>query len=330
MTTGIPFDDFRVLAANVADPGDEIRRTARARLERVDPDGRLGVLGDTALWLAIWSGRMPPAVNRPQLAVFAGNHGVARHGVSARPVSATAALVEHCAAGGAPVNQLCVANDVGLKVYDLALDLATGDITTEPALDERGAAATMAFGMEATADGMDLLCIGSIGVGGSTSSAAVLAALFGGDTREWVPAEADGLVYDRKVSAVGRALETHAGRLGDPFEVLRRLGGRESAAIVGAILAARAQKIPVILDGLTATAAAAALHAANPRAVEHCRLATAPSAPVHRRAAERAGVQAVLSIDLDLQAGAGAALAVGFVKSAALCLAGMQPLPGSV
>ena len=185
-------------------------------------------------------------------------------------------------------------------------------------------------GMEATAGGMDLLCIGSIGVGGATSSAAVLASLFGGDAREWIPAEADELVYDRKVSAVGRALETHAGRLGDPFEVLRRLGGRESAAIVGAILAARAQKIPVILDGLTATAAAAALHAANPRAVEHCRLATAPSDPVHRMAAERADLQAVLSIDLDLQAGAGAALAVGFVKSAALCLAGMQPLPGSV
>ncbi|MEX0409245.1 nicotinate-nucleotide--dimethylbenzimidazole phosphoribosyltransferase [Aquibium sp. LZ166] len=330
MTTGIPFDDFRALAANVPGFGDDISTAARTRLERVDPDGRLGILGETALWLATWGGRMPPAVNRPQLAVFAANHGVARHGVDASPVSATAALVEHCAAGGAPVNQICVSNDVGLKVYDLALDLPTGDITAGPALDERGAAATMAFGMEATAGGMDLLCIGSIGVGGSTSSAAVLAALFGGDVRDWIPAEADELVAGRQLSAVNRALKTHAGRLSDPFEALRRLGGRESAAIVGAILAARAQKIPVILDGLTATAAAAALHAANPRSVDHCRLATAPADPAHRKAAERIGLRPVLSVDLDLEAGAGAALAVGFLKSAALCLSGMQPLPGSV
>ncbi len=132
---------------------------------------------------------MPPAVNRPQLAVFAGNHGVARHGVEGASTAATSALVEHCAAGGAAVSQLCVANEIGLKVYDLALDLPTGNITTEAALDERGAAATMAFGMEATAGGMDLLCVGSIGVAGSASSTAVLAALLGGGAEDWVRVE---------------------------------------------------------------------------------------------------------------------------------------------
>ena len=133
------------------------------------------------------------------------------------------------------MSQLCVANEIGLKVYDLALDLPTGDITTEAALDERGAAATMAFGMEATAGGMDLLCVGSIGVAGSASSTAVLAALLGGGARDWVRVEPgeEVEVAERRISAVDRALETHRGRLGDPFEVLRRLGGRETAAIRG-------------------------------------------------------------------------------------------------
>ena len=95
-------------------------------------------------------------------------------GVSPRPVEATARAVELCAAGGAAINQICLANDLGLKVFDLALHLPTGDITREAALDEHGCAATMAFGMEAIAGGADLLCLGDIGVGNSTVAAAIL------------------------------------------------------------------------------------------------------------------------------------------------------------
>ncbi|RUT83400.1 nicotinate-nucleotide--dimethylbenzimidazole phosphoribosyltransferase, partial [Mesorhizobium sp. USDA-HM6] len=136
--------------------------------------------------LAAWSGRAPPAVNRPLVAIFAGNHGAVRHAISPRPVSATADAVELCAAGGAAINQVCIANDLGLKVFDLALDIPTGDITEEAALDERGCAATMAFGMEAVAGGADLLCLGDLGVGNSTIAAALCAALFGGKGADWV------------------------------------------------------------------------------------------------------------------------------------------------
>ena len=114
---------------------------------------------------------------RPVVAIFAGNHGVARHDVSPRPVEATQRLVELAAAGGAAINQICIAHDLGLKVYDLALHLPTGDFTEGAALDERGCAATMAFGMEAVAGGVDLLAVGDIGVGGSTAAAAIFAAL---------------------------------------------------------------------------------------------------------------------------------------------------------
>ena len=133
---------------------------------------------DIAAWLAKWSGRAPPAINRPLVAIFAGNHGVARRGISPRPVEATARAVELCAAGGAAINQVCLAYDLGLKVFDLALHLPTADITQEAALDERGCAATMAYGMEAIAGGTDLICLGDLGVGNSTVAAAIFCLLY--------------------------------------------------------------------------------------------------------------------------------------------------------
>ena len=324
MTTGLPFDDYRAILAKLPEPDEAAGAAARRRLDRIAPDNGLGLLGELAVWLADWSGRTPPAVNRPQLAVFAGNHGVARHGASQRPASTTAAIVEHCAAGGMAVNQICVANDVGLKVYDLALDVPTGDISVEAALDERACAATMAFGMEATAGGMDLLCVGSVGIGGEIAAVAVFAAMWGGTGADWT-AGSDALVGERAALA-DRALATHRGHLSDPLEVLRRMGGREMAAIAGAILAARAQKIPVLLDGEQALAAASLLHAANSAALDHCRLASAPTDPVLARAAVRLGLRSVLSLDVDLSEGAASALAVGTVRAAALCLANVQPL----
>lgn len=324
MTTGLPFDDYRAILAKLPEPDEAAGAAARRRLDRIAPDGGLGLIGELAVWLADWSGRTPPAVNRPQLAVFAGNHGVARHGASPRPASTTAAIVEHCAAGGMVVNQICVANDVGLKVYDLALDVPTGDISVDAALDERACAATMAFGMEATAGGMDLLCVGSVGIGGEIAAAAVFAAMWGGTGADWA-AGSDALVGQRAALA-DRALATHRGHLSDPLEVLRRMGGREMAAIAGAILAARAQKIPVLIDGDQALAAASLLHAANPAALDHCRLASKPADPVLAKAAARLGLRPVLSLDVELSEGAASALAVGIVSAAALCLANVQPL----
>jgi len=147
-------------------------------------------------------------------------------------------------------------------VFDLALHIPTGDITDDDALDERGCAATMAFGMEAIAGGTDLLCLGDLGVGNSTVAAALLAALFGGRGADWVGpgSGADAAMQARKVDVVDAALAFHGASLKDPLEALRRVGGREFAAIAGAILAARMQKIPVLLDGFAATAAAAVLY----------------------------------------------------------------------
>jgi nicotinate-nucleotide--dimethylbenzimidazole phosphoribosyltransferase len=324
-TTGLPFDDFRDLLANLPGPDEAAVRAVRERDPQLTkPPGALGSLEDIAEWLAAWTGRAP-AVTRPLVAVFAGNHGVTNQGVSPFPPEVTAQMVANFAAGGAAINQICISNDLGLKVFDLALELPTGDITLEPALDERACAATMAFGMESIAGGTDLLCIGEMGIGNTTIAAAIFHGLYGGSAEDWVGpgtgAQGEGLT--RKIKAVETAVSLHKPHLGDPLEVLRRLGGREIAAMAGAILAARMEKIPVIIDGYVATSAAAILQAANPSALDHCIIGHVSAEPGHIKAIERLGKTPLLALGMRLGEGTGAALAAGIVKAAAQCHTGM-------
>src|SRR5260221_3748646 len=191
--SGLPFGDFRALIERLP-PLDE-RAAARVpddfgRIEK--PKNSLGRIEKVAAWLAASTGR-PPAVLRPVVAIFAGNHGIARHGVSPRPVEATQRFVELAAAGGAGVNQVCAAHDLGLKLYDLALDLPTADFTTDAALDERGCAATMAFGIEAVNGRGAPLALGRHRARGATAAAAISSPLFWriGARCGWVRARAE-------------------------------------------------------------------------------------------------------------------------------------------
>lgn len=325
MTSGLPFDDFRNLLKNLPEIDEAAAAAVRERdAQLTKPAGALGRLEEIAEWLAGWTGR-EPAVTRPLVAVFAGNHGVVAQGVAPFPQSVTAQMVDNFAAGGAAINQICIANDIGLKVFDLALEYPTADITQEPAMDEKTCAATMAFGMEAIAGGTDLLCLGEMGIGNTTVASAILHGLYGGTPEDWAGpgTGASGEIMKRKIDAIGRAVTLHKDHLGDPLEVLRRLGGREIAAMAGAILAARMERIPVILDGFVTAAAAAVLHKANPNALDHCIAGHVSAEPAHRRALEKMGKPPLLDLGMRLGEGTGAALAAGIVKSAALCHSGM-------
>lgn len=323
--TGLPFDDFRALIRDLPGPDTAALVAARERDRQLTkPAGALGRLEEIAFWLAAWTGRAP-AVTRPLVAIFAGNHGVTRHGITPYPPSVTQQMVENFAAGGAAINQICATYDLGLKIFDLALDYPTGDITCEAALSERDCAATMAFGMEAIAGGTDLLCIGEMGIGNTTIAAAINLALYGGTAEEWVGpgTGSEGEVLKRKIDAVRTAVEFHKDHLGDPLEILRRLGGREIAAMAGAILACRMQKIPVLIDGYVATSAAAVLKAANPSALDHCLIGHVSGEPGHLKAIEKLGKTPLLALGMRLGEGTGAALAAGIVKAAAACHSGM-------
>jgi nicotinate-nucleotide--dimethylbenzimidazole phosphoribosyltransferase len=323
MTSGLPFDDFRTLLAAPCPMDQKAADHVVQDFRRyAGKGGSLGRLEELAVWLAGWSGRPRPMILRPLLAIFAGSHGVAARNISDLPVGATAAMVEQCSSGAAPACQLCSTYDLGLKVFDLALDLPTGDIAIEPALDEKATAATMAFGMEAIAGGTDLLCLSAFGVGNSTVAAAICAALFGGRGADWVGDEpgADRSIRGRKAGMVDAALSVHSGRLADPLEVLRRLGGREFAAIVGAIIAARSEHIPVVLDGYPAVAAAAVLHAVNPDTIGHCVLAGLSGDDGQAKAAARLGLKPLLDLDIG-ESGVAAVLAAGLLKAASTCYA---------
>jgi len=324
--TGRPFDDFRALIAAMPGPDQKAVAAVRARDRRLTkPEGALGRLEEIVEWLAAWQGRERPAVRHPLVAVFAANHGVVARGVSAYPADVTRQMVDNFAAGGAAINQICLAFDLSLKVYDLALDRPTGDITVEPAFDERDCAATMAFGMESIAGGVDLLIVGEMGIGNTTVAAAIFHALYGGVAGDWVGrgTGVDDAGLARKRNAVAAAVAFHADGLADPLEVLRRLGGREIAAMAGAILAARMNRVPVIVDGYVSTAAAAILHALNPSALDHCLFGHLSAESGHHAVLARLGKTPLLDLGMRLGEGTGAALAAGIVKAAAATHAGM-------
>ena len=317
--TGLPFDDIRNLVKDIPGPDDDAVAACRAREGQLTkPPGALGRLENLTEWLCAWQGRHPPKAERVVVAVFAGNHGVVAQGVAAYPQEVTMQMVANFQSDGAAVNQICKSFDLGLKVFELALERPTRDITQDAALDEAECAATMAYGMEAT-EGCDILCVGEMGIGNTTIAAAICNGLFGGEAQDWVGpgtgVGSDGL--KRKADAVSRAVALRKAHLGDPLEVLRRLGGRELAAMAGAVLAARLQRIPVILDGYVATAAAAVLHALRPDALDHCVAGHLSAEPAHRRLLEKLGLKPILALDMRLGEGSGAALAAGIVKAAA-------------
>lgn len=323
--TGLPFDDIRRLLADLPGP-DEAASAAVAARDAVltKPAGSLGRLEDIAAWMAAWQGRARPTVDKPLVAVFAANHGIAARGVSAFPQSVTQQMVANFSAGGAAINQLCKAYGLGLKVFELALDQPTPDIVIENAFDEKSCAATIAYGMEAVAGGIDLLCLGEMGIANTTVAAAIFHALYGGAPEDWVGrgTGVDDAGLKRKAEAVGAAV-ARVGRGGDPLEVLRRLGGREIAAMAGAIVAARMERVPVIVDGFVTTAAAAVLHAANPAAIDHCLFAHRSAEAAHGRALDQLGKTPLLDLKMRLGEGSGAALAAGIVKAALAAHNGM-------
>jgi nicotinate-nucleotide--dimethylbenzimidazole phosphoribosyltransferase len=164
-----------------------------------------------------------------------------------------------------------------------------------------------------------------MGIANTTVAAAVFLALFGGEPADWVGlgtgVDREGL--QRKRDAVAAAFACHAGHLADPLEVLRRLGGREIAAMAGAILAGRLNRVPVIVDGFVATSAAAVLFAADPKALDHCLFGHVSAEAAHRRALDRMGKVPILDLGMRLGEGTGAALAAGIVKAAARLHSGM-------
>jgi nicotinate-nucleotide--dimethylbenzimidazole phosphoribosyltransferase len=319
-------DEVRALLTEF--PSADLEAAARAATREAvltKPAGALGRLEEITSWLASWQGRHPPQIERPRACVFAGNHGVAARGVSAFPASVTAQMVQNFVAGGAAINQLCKAADAELRVYEMALDRPTADFTAEPAMSEEDCAKAMAYGMMAVEPGIDLLCLGEMGIANTTSAAALAQALFGGSAADWTGPGTGvaGAALQRKTEVVAAGVALHRPAARDSFDILRRLGGQELAAICGAVMAARLARTPVLLDGFACTAAAAVLHAADPHALDHCLVAYVSAEPGHRRLLQAIGKHALFDFGMRLGEASGAALAIPILRAALACHAGM-------
>jgi nicotinate-nucleotide--dimethylbenzimidazole phosphoribosyltransferase len=324
---GAPFGtlaEFQSVLASAPGPVKEAISGAEARNGQLTkPPGALGRLEDLAIWYAGWRGEAAPKIEAPQIIVFAGNHGVCAQGVSAFPPEVTVQMVGNFKHGGAAINQLATCFGARLDVHALELDRPTADFTQGPAMSEEDVVVALQTGWNAVDKDADLLVTGEMGIGNTTSAAALAAAVLGGSAEDWTGrgTGVDDAGLMNKCRVVREGLELHAG-LG-PLEILAALGGRELAAMAGAIAAARAYRIPVILDGFICSAAAAVLARAQDGALDHAVAGHLSAEGAHARLLAEIGKEPLLNMGMRLGEGSGGALAIGILKGALACHSGM-------
>jgi nicotinate-nucleotide--dimethylbenzimidazole phosphoribosyltransferase len=316
--------ELRAFCLDLPAGSPSLATAALARQDRLTkPPGSLGRLEELAVFLVNWQGRSEPQLDKVQILVFAGNHGVVGQGVSPYPAAVTKQMVANFAAGGAAINQIAKAAMAELRVIEIDLDRPTADLTTEPAMSANEFLAAVSIGFNAVEPNVDVLCLGEMGIGNTTAAAAIAAALFGGGGDRWAGrgtgVDDEGLA--RKRAVVDRAIAKHRGL--DPLGVAAACGGRELAAILGATIAARALKVPVILDGFVATAAAAPLARIRAGSLDHALAGHISAEAGHRRLLAELGMRPLLDLGMRLGEGSGGAAAVPLLRMAVACHNGM-------
>ncbi len=325
-------------------PADaEAVAAARERQERLTkPSGSLGMLEEVSVRLAGLAGECPPPVPEPAVvAVFAGDHGVHAQGVTPWPQEVTAQMVANFLAGGAVVNAIAAQAGAEVCVVDVgvAAELppaagllprkvapGTADMTAGPAMTRPEAQRAVEVGIETARDlvaaGNRCLVTGDMGIANTTASAALIA-VFTGARPDEVTGRGTGIddeTWHRKTQVVARALDRHRPDPADPLAVLSCVGGLEHAALAGFLLGAAALRVPVILDGVIACAAALTARAFAPEVVNCLVAGHLSTEPGARRALAALGLRPLLDLDMRLGEGSGAALAIGVVQAAARVL----------
>jgi len=319
-------DDIRSFCRDLPDGDASAAEAATQRQQALTkPSGSLGRLEELAIWLARWRRRDIPRLDRVTIAVFAGNHGVAAHGVSAYPQAVTEQMVANFAGGGAAINQIAKLAGAGLMVVPIELNRPTRDFTVAPAMDADEFLNAVDVGYRAVPTDSDLLAVGEMGIANTTTAATLCTALLGGGAARWAGrgTGVDDAGLARKRAAIETALDFHRAILGDPLAVAAALGGRELAAIAGAILAARRYRVPVLLDGFVATAAIVPLARLNAGILDHCRAGHVSAESGHRALLAELGLDPLLDLNMRLGEASGAGVAILLLRAALVCHAGM-------
>ncbi len=318
--------DLRALCLDLPGGHPAASAAVAAREDRLTkPPKSLGRLEDLTAFLAHWQGHAPPRLDRVEILVFAGNHGVTAQGVSAYPAEVTVQMVANFSSGGAAINQLARTAGANLRVIPLTLDQPTADFTLAPAMSDGEFLAAVATGYDAVSPDSDLVILGEMGIGNTTAAAALAAASFGGRGLRWA-GRGTGVDHDglqRKRAVIDQALARHTAILNDPLRVAAALGGRELAAILGAALAARRQNIPVILDGFVSTAAVAPLYKLRTDTLANALAGHVSAEAGHRALLEELNLKPILDLNMRLGEASGAAAALLILRAALACHTGM-------
>ena len=290
------------------------------------PQGSLGRLEDFAIWMAGWQRKINPSMDNTHCLIFAGNHGVATHGVSAYPSDVTAQMVENFKSGGAAINQICELADIKLSFIPIDLEQPTRDFSKEAAMGSEETIAAMQLGFDSVTDECDLLILGEMGISNTTAATAIACALFNQPVESWtgIGTGLDTKGLSTKVSVIKSALKLHGQKFQSTESILATLGGRELAAIVGSIIAARLLRIPVLLDGFICTSAAATLTFFDKNILDHCLISHLSTEPGHFGVLSYLDKKPILDLNLRLGEGSGAALASLIIKSSLAIHNGMS------
>lgn len=320
----------RALAAIEPVESAELAGRLRNRLDNLTkPPGSLGRLEELALRYGLARGTADPRIDRKKMVVFCADHGVTEEGVSAYPSEVTAQMARNFVRGGAAISVLCrrygietVIADMGIAgpVEPGSLDCKTApgtrNWTREPAMSRAQAIRCIESGMD-LAGGADLIGVGEMGIGNTTTAAALLCAFTGLDAESAVGrgTGATDAALRRKAEVVRRGLALHSPDPGDPLGVLAALGGFEIGGICGLLLGAAAHRIPCVVDGFIAGAAVLIARALAPRLCDYLFFAHLSAEQGHARMLSFLGAEPLLSLGMRLGEGSGAALGIDLIET---------------
>ena len=317
-----------------------IARAQQRQLQLTKPPGSLGRLEEIANRLAAIQQTLSPLVNQARIVLFAADHGVCAEGVNPYPQSVTAQMVSNFLRGGAAINALARVADADLRIVDVgiastithpdglirrSIALGTRNFCKEPAMSREQAVEAICVGIEmgndAVSEGCNLLGIGEMGIGNTTSASALTAVLTGLPPAAVVGrgTGADDACMERKISAIERSLALHKAtktNLHDTLEALAQLGGFEIAALCGICLSGAANRCAVVVDGFIATVAATLAVRLNNNVGEYLIAAHCSTEPGHRPLLNAIGQRPLLDLQMRLGEGTGAALAIPIIRAA--------------
>lgn len=328
--------DALLLSIEAADP-EWLHHAQQRQSELTKPPGSLGLLEAVANRICAMQKTLTPSVDRATIVIFAADHGVCAEGVNAYPQAVTRQMVANFLAGGAAINAVAHGVDAALKIVDAGvigetfdhpslitrrIGNGTGNICAGAAMSTAQALEGIALGIDcakqAVAEGANLLACGEMGIGNTTIASALCAALTKTDPQlicgRGTAVDDEGL--GRKRDAVARALQLHSHHLASPIDLLSRLGGFEIAAICGFCIGAAHLRMPLLLDGFIATAAAAVTVALQPTIGDYLFAGHQSAEPGHVVLLEFLRLQPLLNLDMRLGEGTGAAAAIPLVRAA--------------